>query len=138
MIMGGVTHEPRGTNPRVDSQPVPLLSRLKQQHERLTTVSTAVAARIEEYDLLRLEEACQYFINYFETLDKRRKNQELMPNSSARTPEKVYLRAGRTPILDEWESARQMAFWAMPIQPDGQGQVNGLPSPTLVPASTVP
>jgi pyruvate-formate lyase len=132
LIMGGITHMPRGTNPRVETEPVPLLSRLKEQHERLATISLAVAAKIEKYDLLRLEEACQYFKDYFETLATRKKNQEFIAMYNIRGSEKAFLRAGHTPILDDWEKAHSTAFMGMACQPDSEGQVRGLPQPVLV------
>jgi len=132
LIMGGVTHWPRGTNPRVETDPYPLMTRLQQQHEKLTTVSTAVGCTIEEEDLLRVVEACSYFNDYFETLGERAKNGHL-PNTHLPTPRNgMFKRVGRTPVLNEWEGQRQLAFWAMPIQPDGQGHVKGLPSPPIV------
>jgi len=84
LLVGGITHWARGSQPRAETNPVPLLYRLKEQEERLTTVSLAVGCIIEEYDLKRLEEVCEYFQNYFETMGKRERDRAPL----------VYLRRG--------------------------------------------
>lgn len=132
LLVGGITHCPRGSNPRPETEPVPLLSRLKQEHEKLHTVSLATAAKIEEYDLVRLEEACAYFQDYFERLEKRKNSQPLLPHGNVPAPEGAFKRVGRTPIYDDQERARWTAFWAMGFQPKSEGQVRGLPQPPIV------
>ena len=126
LMVGGITHFPRGTNPRVETQPVPLLQRLQQQHEKLATVSLSVAAAIQPYDLDRLTEACQYFTDYFEALCLRKENHQGDHESE------LYLRAKRTHVPDEEEKARSIAFDCMPYMPGSTGQVCGLPTPPIV------
>jgi len=118
LLVGGLTHWARGSQPRPESQPVPLLVRLKEQEEKLHTVSLAVSCKIEEYDLKRLEEACEYFQNYFETMRKRR-------GDRARE-------CRLTPVNTPYDKARRMAVWAMRSEPGSEGQVIGLPIPSLV------
>lgn len=132
LLVGGITHWPRGSNPRPETEPVPLLSRLKQEHEKLHTVSLATAASIEEYDLARLEESCEYFKNYFEALEARKKNQPTLAHMNQPMQDTVFKRAQRTPIFDDTERARWTAFWAMGFQPKSQGEVRGLAQPPIV------
>ncbi len=123
LLVGGQTHWPRGSQPRPETEPVPLLARLKQQYETLTTVSTAVACAIDQYDLERLIEACAYFKDYFEA--------KAGPNPTVRKYG-VYMGGDITHTHTPWERARQVAFMGMPPQPDSEGQVVGLPMPSLV------
>ncbi len=132
LLVGGITHWPKGSNPRPESEPVPLLSRLMEQHEKLHTVSLHTAATIEEYDLLRLEESCGYFKGYFERLVERKNNQKYMSYNSVPVQEAAFKRAQITPKYDDEEHAERLAFWGMGEQPDSEGQVRGLPSPPLV------
>ena len=132
LLMGGVTHWPRGSNPRVETEPVPLLSRLRQEHEKLATVSLSVAAAIDEYDLVRLEESCKGFVDYFESLELRKNNSQFVSFGHTRSQDKSFLRTGRTNTLNDFDKARKTAFWAMGEQPGSEGQVKGLPVPCLV------
>ncbi len=125
LLVGGITHWARGSQPRPESKPEPLLCRLQEQEEKLHTVSLAVAASIEEYDLKRLTEACEFFRDYFETLENRPRGSEPLWLFKERRE------CRRVPIPTEYDKARRLAFMAMPFQPDEPGSIQGLPSPSL-------
>lgn len=123
LLVGGITHWPRGTHPRPEQRPTPLLARLKQQYEPLTTASRAVSVRIEKEDLNRLVEACEYFEAYFKA-----RPETLWGQHDTQLPDGFL----RSRPVTEWESARILGLRGMPVEPGGNNTVRGLSIPALL------
>ena len=123
LLVGGITHWPRGTQPRPEQRPTPLLARLTEQYETLATHSKSFAAQILPDDLDKLVEVCKYFENDFKS------HPELLSGRyDTELPDGSY----KLRQLTDWERARILCFRSFPIEPGSDTTVRGISRPALV------